>query len=251
MELVLPGLETKYGRGHPSVEGLHPVGRLDRDSEGLLLLTNDGAFTHALTHPRYGVTKTYVAEIAGRLTPAELEQLRSGVTVEGRLTAPAGARWLPAPAGRSGGQVELQIKEGRKRQVRLMLEAVGHPVRRLVRTAIGPLTLGLLKPGQYRFLTETEVQSLRDAARPDPGATPPAAPVTRPGKVVSTPAPGKTGAGSRPRPVTSPAGKGKPAKSAPPAKAPRPPRKPALAASPAAGRPPRPTHKETADGRRK
>jgi 23S rRNA pseudouridine2605 synthase len=253
MELVLPGLESKYGRGHPSVEGLHPVGRLDRDSEGLLLLTNDGAFTHALTHPRYGVTKTYVAEVAGRPTPAELEQLRSGVMVEGRLTAPAEARWLPAPTGRRGGQVELQLKEGRKRQVRLMLDAVGHPVRRLVRTAVGPLTLGSLKPGQYRFLTEDEVQSLLNAARPEPEASPPVAPKSRPESTRARPRPEQAGPASSPRPETTSAGRTRPAKQVPPApaKAPRPPRKPATA-SPAAGRPARPraTRKETAHGRR-
>src|SRR5260370_38536549 len=82
MELILPGLEAKFGRGHPSVEGVHPVGRLDRDSEGLLFLTNDGVFTQALTHPRHGVPKTYLAEVSGHPTRAEMEHLRSGVMIE-------------------------------------------------------------------------------------------------------------------------------------------------------------------------
>src|SRR5215210_585122 len=97
MELVLPSLEARYGRGHPSVEGLHPVGRLDRESEGLLLLTNDGSFTHVLTHPRHGLTKTYVAEVAARRAPAEMEGVRTGVEMEGRKPAPPRARLLPGP----------------------------------------------------------------------------------------------------------------------------------------------------------
>jgi 23S rRNA pseudouridine2605 synthase len=164
MELVLPGLEAKFGRGHPSVEGLHPVGRLDRDSEGLLLLTNDGAFTQALTHPRHGVTKTYLAEVGGRPTPADLEQLRTGVVIDGRKTRPARVRLLPGAAGPGGSRLELELREGRKRQVRRMLEAVGHPVRRLVRTAVGPVGLGSLKRGQYRMLTPAEVHALLEEA---------------------------------------------------------------------------------------
>src|SRR5712691_5513159 len=113
MELVLPALEAKFGRGHPSVEGLHPVGRLDRESEGLLLLTNDGAFTQALTHPRHGVTKRYLAQVAGQPTAAELQRLRSGILIEGRLTAPAQARLVPGPSGRDGCKVEIELREGR------------------------------------------------------------------------------------------------------------------------------------------
>jgi 23S rRNA pseudouridine2605 synthase len=184
MELVLPGLEAKFGRGHPSVGGLHPVGRLDRDSEGLLLLTNDGAFTHALTHPSHGVPKTYVAEVSGQPTAAELEQLRNGVVIEGRTTRPARVRLLSGPAGRNGRRVELELREGRKRQVRLMLAAVGHPARRLVRTAVGPVALGSLKPGQYRMLTPAEVRALLDAAaREEPAnQAPPPAPLPAAGR---------------------------------------------------------------------
>jgi 23S rRNA pseudouridine2605 synthase len=167
MELVRPPLEARYGRGHPSVEGLHPVGRLDRDSEGLLLLTNDGGFTHALTHPRHGVTKTYVAEVPGQVKPGELEQLRQGVMIEGRRTAPAEVRLLPGTERAEGSRVELVLREGRKRQVRRMLSAVGHRVRRLTRTAVGPISLGSLKPGQHRALTPGEVVALLAAAAPD------------------------------------------------------------------------------------
>jgi 23S rRNA pseudouridine2605 synthase len=164
MELVLPSLEARLGRGNPSVEGLHPVGRLDRESEGLLLLTNDGAFTHALTHPRHQVAKRYLAEVAGRPTAAELEQLRAGVIIDGRRTAPAEARLVSGPAARDGARIELVLREGRKRQVRLMLAAVGHPVRSLLRTAIGPVSLGSLKLGQFRLLSPGEVLSLLEAA---------------------------------------------------------------------------------------
>jgi pseudouridine synthase len=174
MELVLPGLEARYGRGNPSVEGLHPVGRLDRDSEGLLLLSNDGAFTHALTHPRHGVSKTYVAEISGQPSPQALAQLRSGVEIEGRTTAPAQARLLPGTTNRGAHRIEVTLREGRKRQVRRMLTVVGHPVRRLVRTAVGSLKLGTLKPGQYRELSSAEVLSLLAAGETE--AEGPAAP---------------------------------------------------------------------------
>ncbi len=187
MELVLPALEAKFGRGHPSVEGLHPVGRLDRDSEGLLLLTNDGAFTQALTHPRHGVTKTYLAEVSGQPAAAALERLRGGMEIEGRTTRPARVRLLPGPAGRGGSRIELELREGRKRQVRRMLSAIGHPARRLVRTAIGPVALGSLKPGQFRMLSPDEVRALLDAAaqgereeRPPAPARPPIGRTERP-----------------------------------------------------------------------
>jgi pseudouridine synthase len=173
MELVVPGLEARFGRGHPSVEGLHPVGRLDRESEGLLLLTNDGAFTHALTHPRHEVQKRYLAEVAGKPTQAEMERLRTGVLIEGRLTAPAEAHLIPRAAQREGCRIEIVLREGRKRQVRLMLAAVGHPVRRLIRTAVGPVKLGTLKSGQFRQLSPGEVMALmEDAATGGKNATP-------------------------------------------------------------------------------
>lgn len=165
MELVLPGLEARFGRGHPAVEGLHPVGRLDADTEGLLLMTNDGAFTHALTHPRHQVPKSYVAEVEGWPNREALARLRQGIPLDGRLTAPAEVRVLPPRQGDRGARVELTLHEGRKRQVRRMLAAVGHPVRRLCRTRVGNVTLGRLKAGGWRFLTDAEVAALIGLAR--------------------------------------------------------------------------------------
>jgi pseudouridine synthase len=161
MELVQPALEARFGRGHAAVAGLHPVGRLDADTEGLLLLTNDGDFTFALTHPAREVGKTYRAVVRGVPDDAAMARLREGVTIDGRVTAPARARRL-APE-RDGAVIELEIHEGRKRQVRRMLEAVGHPVLRLKRVALGPLSLGNLRPGAWRLLTPAEVERLRAA----------------------------------------------------------------------------------------
>jgi 23S rRNA pseudouridine2605 synthase len=160
MELVRPGLEARLGRGHPAVEGLHPVGRLDADTEGLLILTNDGAFTHALTHPRHEVPKTYVAEVQGWPDRAAIARLREGVVIDGRRTAPAQVRLLTAGRESRGARLELTIHEGRKRQVRQMLQAAGHPVRNLARTRVGDVARGSLKPGQWRFLTDAEILSL-------------------------------------------------------------------------------------------
>lgn len=144
-------------------ERVFPVGRLDADTEGLLLLTTDGELAHRLLHPRYHVPKTYLAEVEGVPDEADLAQLRSGVELEDGPTAPAKARLV----GRTGGRlavVELTIAEGRKRQVKRMLGAVGHPVRNLRRTAFGPLTLGALKVGAWRWLEGPEIAALRRAA---------------------------------------------------------------------------------------
>jgi 23S rRNA pseudouridine2605 synthase len=136
-----------------------PVGRLDADTTGALLLTNDGPLAHRLAHPRYGVEKTYVADVEGDPGPAVLRRLREGVELDDGRTAPARARRL----GR--GRVELVLHEGRKRQVRRMLEAVGHPVRRLHRPEYAGLTLDGLPPGEWRELTRAEVEALRAATR--------------------------------------------------------------------------------------
>lgn len=142
----------------PYVPGLHPVGRLDRDTTGLLILSNDGSFTQALTHPRHGVAKTYVADVRGRPTPTALQQLRTGVRLEGGLTLPAQVEMLEKRPDIS--RVALTIREGRNRQVRRMMEAVGHPVIRLERVAIDTLGAEDLREGQYRVLTPEEVQTL-------------------------------------------------------------------------------------------
>jgi 23S rRNA pseudouridine2605 synthase len=145
-----------------------PVGRLDLDTEGLLLLTNDGELTHRLTHPSYGVEKEYLAHVEGRPGRAAIRQLREGVELDDGITAPAQATQV-AP-----GIVRLVIHEGRNRQVRRMCEAVGHPVQRLVRTRIGPLTDRKLKPGGWRELTIDEVRALERAS--SPGSTDPKGP---------------------------------------------------------------------------
>ena len=151
-------------QGRPTVVGLvpneprvFPVGRLDVDTEGLLLLTNDGELAHRLTHPSYGVEKEYVAEVEGLPTRAVLRRLREGVELDDGPTAPARATLVDPSV------VRLTIHEGRNRQVRRMCEAVGHPVVRLVRTRIGPLADRSLAPGAWRELTGAEVRSLQRA----------------------------------------------------------------------------------------
>ena len=144
----------------PAEPRIFPVGRLDTDTEGLLLLTNDGDLAHRLTHPSFGVEKEYLAQVDGSPTPADLRRLRQGIELEDGMTAPAKAS-LTAP-----GAVRLVIHEGRNRQVRRMLEAVGYPVTRLVRTRIGPLADRRLKPGEWRVLEMEEVRALEAAAVP-------------------------------------------------------------------------------------
>jgi pseudouridine synthase len=132
-----------------------PVGRLDRDTTGVLLLTNDGPLAHRLAHPRYRVEKTYVAEVEGEPTDDVLRRLADGVELDDGVTAPARVRRL-APS-----QLELVLHEGRNRQVRRMLEAVGHPVAKLRRSRYAGLGPGRLRPGEWRDLTSAEVASLR------------------------------------------------------------------------------------------
>lgn len=135
---------------------LYPVGRLDADTTGLILLTNDGELAERLTHPRHGVEKVYRARVQpGRVAPEALKALREGVELEDGRTAPARAR-QPAP-----GVLEIALREGRKRQVRRMVEAVGHHVIELERVAFGPLGLRGLEPGQSRRLKRAEVERLR------------------------------------------------------------------------------------------
>jgi 23S rRNA pseudouridine2605 synthase len=143
----------------PTAQRLYPVGRLDADTTGLILLTNDGALAHTLTHPSFEVPKTYRARVEGRVEERALRLLRDGVALEDGRTAPARVRRVSAH------ELELTIHEGRKRQVRRMLEAVGHRVVNLRRVAFGPLRLGELAAGRHRRLTAAEVQRLRDAAR--------------------------------------------------------------------------------------
>jgi len=132
-----------------------PVGRLDVDTTGALLLTNDGDLAHRLAHPRYGVSKVYEAEVEGTPSPEALARLRGGVELDDGLTAPAGARRLGA------GRIELTLHEGRKHQVKRMCEAVGHPVRHLHRSRYAGLDLAGLGSGESRELTTDEVAALR------------------------------------------------------------------------------------------
>ena len=136
-------------------ERVVPVGRLDVDTTGALLLTNDGPLAHRLAHPRYGVEKTYVVEVQGEPDDAALGRLARGIELEEGPTAPAQARRL-GPS-----RIELTIHEGRNRQVKRMFEAIGHPVRRLHRSAYAGLTLEGLEPGQWRELEPSEVDALR------------------------------------------------------------------------------------------
>jgi 23S rRNA pseudouridine2605 synthase len=143
----------------PSALRLYPVGRLDADTAGLLLLTNDGDLAERLTHPRYGVEKVYRARVEpARVSDSALRSLRAGVALEDGVTAPARVRRL------ARGLLEIALREGRKRQVRRMLEAVGHRVVALERVSFGQLRLGDLGPGDWRRLSASEVAALREVA---------------------------------------------------------------------------------------
>jgi 23S rRNA pseudouridine2605 synthase len=143
----------------PGGRRLYPVGRLDADTTGLILLTDDGELAHMLTHPRFEVPKTYRARVAGHPDVRALRALREGVELDDGRTAPARVRLL------QGGGLEITIHEGRKRQIRRMCAAVGHEVLALQRVAFGPLALGGLQPGRHRRLSPAEVAALRGAAR--------------------------------------------------------------------------------------
>lgn len=142
---------------------VYPVGRLDYDTDGLLLLTNDGQLANALLHPRHQVEKTYLALVRKVPSREKLEQLAAGIQLNDGLTAPAKVRLVKTVKG--NGLVEITIHEGRNRQVRRMAAAIGHPVLKLRRTKMAFLTLGNLKPGQFRYLTSWEVKRLKQIAR--------------------------------------------------------------------------------------
>ena len=150
----------------PSVAGLFPVGRLDVGTEGLLLLTNDGAFAERVAHPRYEVPRVYLAKVRNVPAPETIERMRRGVTVDGERLAADRVRLVESD---KNAWVEVTLHEGKNHEVRRLLEAVGHPVSKLRRVSIGPLTVRGLEPGEFRALTPHEVQSLLK-----PGARPPA-----------------------------------------------------------------------------
>ena len=140
-------------------EYVYPVGRLDFDSEGLLLLTNDGELAAKLTHPSHEVPRVYEAQVLGLPDDHDLDRLARGITIEGRRTAPADVLMRKST-------LVITVREGRNRQVRKMCEAIGHPVTKLKRVAIGPIRDVSLKPGQWRELSDSEVRRLRAAAEP-------------------------------------------------------------------------------------
>ncbi|REK33882.1 MAG: rRNA pseudouridine synthase [Actinobacteria bacterium] len=146
-----------------SAKRLYPVGRLDLDSEGLILVSNDGVLTERVTHPRYGVRKKYLAEVSGSPTPSEVKRLERGVELDDGPARALRVRKLGTSRGRS--QLEVIMVEGRNREVRRMLEAIGYETIRLVRTAIGPIADPSLKAGDSRVLDNVEVAALmREAA---------------------------------------------------------------------------------------
>lgn len=148
----------------PLGERLYNVGRLDTDTSGLLVLTNDGALAHRLAHPSFGVQKTYVAKVRGRVTPAVIQQLKDGVTLEDGPIRVDAAKLLSGGAGTSRSLVEVTLHSGRNRIVRRMLAGVGHPVEELVRRQFGPLHLGSLRLGEMRELSAAERGALLSAA---------------------------------------------------------------------------------------
>jgi 23S rRNA pseudouridine2605 synthase len=141
----------------PDKPRVFPVGRLDRETEGLLLLTNDGEMTHRLTHPSFGVPKEYFVSVSGKVSRSALRSLREGVELEDGKTAPAKVSEVEK------GLLRIVIHEGRNRQVRRMCAKVGHPVNRLIRTRIGPITDRKLVPGSWRALTMEEIRNLERA----------------------------------------------------------------------------------------
>ncbi len=172
-----PGKKTLSDFG-PFPRDVHPVGRLDGDSEGLLLLTNDGLLHHLLIEPKFGHPRTYLVQVERIPDPSALEKLRTGVIIGEDPTLPAGVRLLPADPGLwprgtpirfrksvPTAWLEITLREGRNRQVRKMTAAVGHPALRVVRTAVGPLLLDDLQPGASRALTAAEARELADSVR--------------------------------------------------------------------------------------
>ena len=168
-------------RDHVAVRGVYPVGRLDKDSEGLMLLTGDGELQHRLSHPKFEHARTYWVQVEGAPSEADLEPLRRGVVIQGDRTRPAQARVLPGEqdlpprdppiryrASVPATWIELTLREGKNRQVRRMTAAAGFPTLRLVRVSIGALTLAGLTPGQWRDVTAEELAQLAPPLPPRP-----------------------------------------------------------------------------------
>ncbi|HKP76059.1 MAG TPA: pseudouridine synthase, partial [Longimicrobiaceae bacterium] len=154
------GRKTVYELIPEKYHGLFHVGRLDRDSEGLLLLTNDGTLANRMLHPSYGVTKEYWADVEGKPTAEEMHRLTEGVEDEGDLMRAESVRRLHQ-TGDNQHRLSVVMREGKKREVRRMLEALGHPVARLIRRRFGPVAIGELKPGKWRVVADSELAALR------------------------------------------------------------------------------------------
>jgi pseudouridine synthase len=189
---VLSSLEDEMDDGRQTVRDLipahpeahiYPVGRLDKPSEGLILMTNDGQLAHRLTHPRYEHEKVYDVTVEGYFPDTALDQWRRGVMLDGRITNPAPIELLERDEEHT--RFRLVLREGKKRQIRRIAAGFNHPVTRLVRERIGPILLGDLRPGEWRYLTGAEVAQLRKVAS---GAT----------------ASGRRAAGARPQPAGTP-----------------------------------------------
>lgn len=172
---VISSLEDEMEEGRTTVRDLiqidnaihiYPVGRLDKPSEGLVLMTNDGELAHRLTHPRYGHEKVYIVTVEGSIPDKVLDQWCRGVMLDDRITAPAPIEVIERETGST--KLRIILREGRKRQIRRIAAALGHPVRQLIRERIGPLTLGDLKPGQWRYLSEQEVSQLLRSVEESP-----------------------------------------------------------------------------------
>jgi 23S rRNA pseudouridine2457 synthase len=173
------------------VPDVYPVGRLDLDSEGLLLLTDDGPLAHALTDPHFNHPKTYLVQVEGLVTVEALRQLEEGVLVKGKITRRCEAllvsepelppRAKPVTPHGPTSWLRLVLREGKKRQIRHMTAAVGCPTLRLIRVAIGPLSLGDLKPGEWRALTPAEVERLKTSLKSTAGRTAAGSPGSAPG----------------------------------------------------------------------
>lgn len=152
------GRQTVLDLLPPMNQRIYPIGRLDQDTEGLLLLTNDGDLTYRLTHPKHHVDKVYLVWIKGNPTEESLDKLRQGIMLEDGMTLPALAE---REKNESGSCLKITIREGRKRQIKRMCMAIGHQVKRLKRIQIGPIFLGDLPPGGYRRLSQGEIESLK------------------------------------------------------------------------------------------
>lgn len=143
-------------------ERVYPIGRLDYETSGLLLLTNDGDLTYKLTHPKHEVDKTYVARVKGKLTKEEIERFKTGLKIEDYTTAPAKLKVIKYDEQRDSALLEIKIHEGKNRQVRKMCKAINHPVLRLRRSAMGKIKIGDCEIGKYRYLTEDEIKYLKN-----------------------------------------------------------------------------------------